>query len=410
MRVLVLSLHFAPETVSNAVVATELVEELVAHGHEVTVVAALPYHRGHRIEAGYRGRIWQVDHHGSARVFRTWLLLRGSKCDVGGRLLAYATFNLTSTAIGAVTGPHDVVITPSPPLTIGISGWLLARLWGARFIYNVQDIYPDAAVKLGLLRGRRTVQFFSALERFVYARADAVTVLSDDFRANLLAKGVPDRKVVVIPNGVDADFIQPLPRDNAFARQHGLRGSCVALYAGNVGLAQGMETLVDAAEHSTVPGLQVVIVGSGAAAQDTRERANGHGRVRFLPFEPRERVPELYASADLGVVLLRAGMGDTSVPSKLYTIMAAGKPVVASVDPGSATWRLVEEVGCGVCVPPGNPEALARAMDALWADEPRRRCLAERGRRYVEQHHDRHRVGDRYDALLRELRREMFTR
>ena len=140
MRVLLLTLHFAPDTVSNAVVVTELAEELAARGHRVTVVAALPYHQHHRIEPPYRGRLWQVDQHGTIRVFRTWLLLRGSKHDMGGRLLAYASFNLTSSIVAACTGPHDVVITPSPPLTIGFFGWVLARTWGCAAAHRLDGL------------------------------------------------------------------------------------------------------------------------------------------------------------------------------------------------------------------------------------------------------------------------------
>ncbi len=404
-RILILSLHFAPDTVSNAVVVTELAEELAKHGHAVTVVAALPYHQGHRIETGYAGRLWRKGRHAGIPVFRTWLLLRGGKRDVGGRFLAYGTYNLTSTLVAAFTGPYDVVLTPSPPLTIGVCGWLLARLWGARFVYNVQDIYPDAAVKLGLLRNPCTIRFFSWLERFVYARADAVTVLSEDFRRNLLAKGVPAGKIALIPNGVDTELVRPLPRENAFAREHGLADRFVALYAGNVGLAQGLETLVDAAGHLRSPDAHVTIVGNGAAREALEERArkSAQGRVSFLPFQPRERVPELYASSDVGIVILRPGMGDSSVPSKMYTIMAAGKPIVASVDAESEVARLIGQVGCGIAVPPGDPAALAGAIDAMRSDEKRAASMGTRGREYVVGHHSRQVVGDRYDGLVLEL-------
>ncbi len=404
-RLLLLSLHFAPDTVSNAVVVTEMAEELAARGDQVTVVAALPYHQGHQIEEGFRGRLFQRAQHGAVRVFRTWLLLRGGKQDVGGRFLAYGSFNLTSTLVAAFTGPYDVVITPSPPLTIGVCGWLLARLWGARFVYNVQDIYPDAAVKLGLLRGPGAIRFFSWLERFVYARADAIAVLGEDFRRNLLAKGVPSEKLVVIPNGVDTDFLRPLPRDNPFARQHRLVDRFVALYAGNVGLAQGLETLVDAAPFLSLPDVEVLFVGNGAARASLQERATAAGStiVRFLPFQPRELVPQVYASADVGVVVLRPGMGDTSVPSKLYSIMAAGKPVVASVDPDTEVWRLVQQVQCGLCVPAGDPASLAHAVESLRADPALARAMSERGRAHAEAHHSRRAVGDRYAALLTSL-------
>jgi colanic acid biosynthesis glycosyl transferase WcaI len=404
MRVLLLSLHFAPDTVSNALVATELAEELAARGHDVTVVAAMPYHQGHQIETGYRGQMWQRDWHGPIRVYRTWLLLRGAKGNVAGRFLAYGSFNLSSTLIAAWTGPQDVVITPSPPLTIGVCGWLLARRWGARFIYNVQDIYPDAAVRLGLLRSSRTIRFFTALERFVYAHADAVTVLSEGFRQNLLAKRVPEHKLVVIPNGVDTSFITPGPRDNAFAREHGLVDRFVALYAGNVGMAQGVETLLETAREPTVDAVDFLVVGSGAASDDLRAVAHEYPNLRCLPFQPRARVPDVYASADVGLVLLRAGLGHTSVPSKVYSIMAAAKPVAASVDPGSEVWQLVERAGCGECVPAGDAAALGRALEKLRSDQAYRETLGRRGRSYVERFHSRRVVGDRYDALLSNLR------
>jgi colanic acid biosynthesis glycosyl transferase WcaI len=401
MRVLLLTLHFAPDTVSNAVVVTELAEELAARGHQVTVVAAMPYHQHHRIEPGYCGRLWRVDQHGPIRVFRTWLLLRGSKQDVGGRFIAYGSFNLTSSIVAACTGPQDVVITPSPPLTIGLFGWLLARWWNAAFVYNVQDIYPDASRKLGLLKAPGALRFFSALERYVYEQADAVTVVSDDFRQNLLAKGVLDSKLQVIPNGVDTDFIRPGPKDNAFAREHDLVGKFVALYAGNIGMAQGIETLVETARLLGGGDERFLIVGDGAGAESARAAARDLSNVSYLPFQPRERLSELYASANVGLVLLRPGMARTSMPSKLYSIMAAGRPVVASVDVGSEAWRLVERVGCGMCVKAGDAGALALALDNV--QEEGYRAQGERGRRYVEQYHTRGAVGHAYDQLLAQL-------
>jgi colanic acid biosynthesis glycosyl transferase WcaI len=403
VRVLLLSLHFAPDTVSNAVVATELAEELAARGHRVSAVAALPYHQAHHIEAGFRGRLFQVGWHGPIRVYRTWLLLRGTKHDVRGRLLAYASFNLSSTLVAALTGPHEVVVTPSPPLTIGVCGWLLARLWNAPFVYNVQDIYPDAGVKLGLLRPPALVRFFSRLERFVYTHAEAVTVLSEDFRKNLLAKGVPEHKIVVIPNGVDVHFIRPGPRDNAFAREHALVDRFVVLYAGNVGLAQGIETLVEAAQLSTAA-TQFVVVGAGAGADLARRAASRLANLTYLPFQPRARVPDVYAAADVGVVLLRAGMGATSMPSKLYSIMAAGRPVVACVDRGSEVWQVVERVACGICVAAGDAAALAAAIEFLRREPSFARRLGERGRAYVEQYQSREVVGQGYDVLLSQVR------
>ena len=405
MRILVLSLHFAPDTVSNAVVVTDLAEELAARGHQVTVIAAVPYHQAHRIEPGFGRRVWQTDTHRGVRVRRTWLWLSGGKRQVGRRFLAYGSFNLTSTAAAFAAGRHDVVLTPSPPLTIGLSGWLLARWWRAAFIYNVQDIYPDAAVSLGLLRNKRLIRAFSWLERFVYGRANAISVISDDFRQNLLLKGVRESKIAVIPNPVDTDFVQPLPRINDFAKAHGLANSFVALYAGNIGLAQGLETLVEAAALTRAKDRKFVIVGNGAALTDVRALANARNATNllFMPFQSRASVPTLYASSDVGIVMLRKGLARTSTPSKLYTIMSAGRAAVAAVDPSSEVWRLVEAIGCGVCVPPEDPHALADALDKLAADPSNTRALGERGRAYVERVHTRRRVADQYEQLMCQL-------
>jgi len=371
------------------------------------VITALPYHQAHEIEEQYRGRLWRTDRRGSIKVIRTWLLVRGDKRDVGKRFVAYATFNVTSTLAALCIGRQDVVITPSPPLTIGLSGWLLAAFWRAAFIYNVQDIYPDAAIKLGLLRNACAVRFFEWLERFVYARADAVTVLSDDFKHNLLAKRVAADKVVLIPNPVDTEFLRPCERENNFAVRNDLVGRFVVLYAGNVGLAQGVETLVDATALVTIPGILVLVVGAGAELGQVRARAEAQlhdDRMRFLPFQPRDEVPLLYASADAAVVLLRVGMGNTSTPSKLFTIMAMGKPVIASVDRETEVWRLVESVGCGVCVPPDDPRALAEAIDALAAAPDRAQAMGAKGRAHAEQHYGRRGVGDQYHELVGKLR------
>jgi colanic acid biosynthesis glycosyl transferase WcaI len=405
VRVLLLTLCFAPDMVSNAVVATEIAEDLAAQGHAVTVVSAMPHHYGHGIYRGYRGRPWHASRHGSIKVYRTWLMVRGEKTNVSGRMVTFATFNLTSTVAALCTGPQDVVITLSPPLTIGLTGWMVAKLRDARFVYNVQDIYPDAAVSLGLIRNQSAIRFARGLERFVYDRADAVTVISEDFRQNLLRKGVPDSKIVLIPNGVDTVHIQPTARANEFSHKNGLDGKFVALYAGNVGLAQGLEVLVDAAAETKSANVLYLVVGSGAALESLRARARAARceNVRFLPFEPRERVAQVYGASEVGLVILRRGLGSTSLPSKLYTIMASGRAVVASVDPESETWRLVEAVGCGVCVPPGDPAALARAVEALEASPERARALGERGRDYVVSQCSRRVVGERYHRLVEVL-------
>ena len=240
MRLLLLTLYFTPDIGANAVIMTKLAEQISSLGHEVTVVTAFPHYGANRIWQDYRGKLVQRDGHGDVRVPRVYLYVPHHKSRLLGRVLNYVSFNVLSTIVGLLSGTQDVVLSPSPPLTIGLSAYLISRLRGIPYVYNVQDIHPDVAIRLGVLKNPRVIAFFKALERFVYAKAAAISVISEGFRRNLLAKGVPADKICVIPNFVDPGFVRPLPRHNGFSQTHDLDDRYVVLFAGNVGLSQGL--------------------------------------------------------------------------------------------------------------------------------------------------------------------------
>ena len=406
MRILLLTLYYAPDVGANAEVVTALAEGLADLGHELIVVTALPHYEHNRIDHAYRGKLVQREDAGAIRVVRTYLYVPQDKTRLLGRLLNYVSFNLLSTLVGLFAGRFDVVLAPSPPLTIGLSAYAISRLRGVPYVYNVQDIYPDVAVRLGVLQNARLIRFFRWMERLVYRGAAAVTVLSEGARRNLLDKGVPGHKVHVIPNHVDTDFVRPLPKDNTFARRHGLHERFVVLYAGNVGLSQGLGSALEGARLlADLPDVTLLIVGNGAAKAGLEAQAGemGLGNVVFLPFQPRGDLPEVYASADVCLVTLRRGLGAESVPSKAYTIMAAGRPMIASVDGEAETRRLIEASGCGLWVAPEDPAALAEAVRALHADAGARARYGANGRAYVTAHHTPEIVARQYDTLLRSI-------
>lgn len=407
MRILFLTLYFAPDRAANAVLMTGLAQELAGLGHEVTVVCAVPHYDSNRIWPDYRGKVWSRARHGEIDVFRTYLYVPRSKSGFRGRLLNYASFNILSTILGALRRGHDMVFAPSPPLTIGLSAYLIGRLRNIPYVYNVQDIYPDIAVRLGALRNQRAIRLFRRLEQFVYAHATAVSVLSEGFRQNLMRKGVPEDKIAVIPNFVDVDFMRPLPKEeSAFAVEHGLLEKFVVEYAGNVGLSQGLEVVIKAArELQAHPEIQFLIVGDGAAKDELRERARSAGvsNLSFLPFQPHSKLPQLYAAADLSLVTLRANIGSESVPSKTYTIMASSRPVLASVSEETETKHLVERAQCGLWVPPQDPHKLAGAVLRLYHDGELRERLGSNGREYVEIHHTPGVIARRYSTLLADV-------
>lgn len=403
MRILLLSLYFEPDLAANAVIMTKLAQELSRLGHQMTVVTAFPHYDTNRIWEIYRGTLVRGEERDDMRIYRVYLYVPRRKERILGRLLNYISFNFLSTVVGLLSGRHDVVLAPSPPLTIGLSAYVISRLRRIAFIYNVQDIYPDVAIRLGVLTNPRVIAFFKVLERFVYSKAAAVSVISEGFRRNLLAKGVPPEKVCVIPNFVDPSFVRELPRHNAFSREQSLDDHYVVLFAGNVGLSQGLESMLEAAHLlADKPDILFVIVGNGAAKAGLVKQAKemSLANVRFLPFQPHGRVPELYAASDLCLVPLRRGITQDSVPSKVYTIMAAGKPLVAAVDEESDTSQFVRETECGLLVPPEEPEALAEAISTLYQYRTLGESMGLKGRKRVQQEFTPQAAAQEYAALL----------
>jgi colanic acid biosynthesis glycosyl transferase WcaI len=274
-------------------------------------------------------------------------------------------------------------------------------------VFNIQDVFPDVAVELGAITNPRVIALASWLERFLYRRAAAVTVLSEDLRDNVAAKLGRHRpeRVHVIPNFVDTERIRPAPKENGYRDQYGLSGRTVVMYAGNVGMSQSLDLVVDAARrHRDRDDLVFVVNGGGSALEGLRRSAAGLDNLRFVEMQPRERLPEVLAAADLHLVPLRTGLARSSVPSKLYSILAAGRPVLASVDSGTEVASTLERAGAGVSVPPEDPDAFNEALDALLADPAGMERLGAAGREFVEGWVSPAAVGAAYEELFDSLR------
>jgi colanic acid biosynthesis glycosyl transferase WcaI len=406
MKILVVSLYYEPDQCQgNGPIVRALCEDWAAAGHEVTVVTSFPHYNCDAVWPEYRGRLWQRDRVGQVRVLRSYIHVAARKTGLA-RLLNYLSFNVSSTLAGSAAERPDVIFVMSPPLTIGLTAFVLGKLKGVPYCYNVQDIWPEAAVRLGMLKGERTIRFWERVEKFIYHHARRIFAISDEFSENLQDKGVPATQIEVIPNFVDTDFIRPLPRRNAFAAKHGLNDKFVVLYAGNVGLSQGLEVVLDAAELLRgQPDVLFQIVGAGSSKAELMAEAERRQlpNVRFLPLQAEADVPELYASCDVALIPLRRGLAQNSVPCKTYSIMSSARPYIASVDEGSNVWKLTERVDCGVCIPPEDAPALAEAVLQLRSNEKRRRLMGLNGRDYVELHFARDVVTQRYRQALEKL-------
>lgn len=407
-HVLILTLVYPPDGVSTAQIVGDLATDLHALGHDVTVVTTTP-HYNRDLEAEARqplfrwwGRIVQRSMHGRVPVYHTWMPAKSR--SVPARLAAWCLFHALSLIVGIIRVRRvDATIAPSPPLTIGAVAWLLGLWHRAPFIYNVQELYPDIAINLGAIRNPIAIRALFALERFVYTRASHVTVIADRMRTRLLDKGVDAAHVSVVPNFVDPDSMQSVPAPNTFTREYGLDDRFIVTYAGNMGPAQGLDALLDTARLlADQPAIVLVLVGGGTSweALATRARNEGLANVRMIEHQPYSRVPEIYGASHLSVVAQAASIGTDAVPSKVYRIMACGRPILAITEAGSDLATLVTESNAGFVVPQSDACALAAAIRRACSDKEGLQKMGARGRRYVITHYARARITSRYDELL----------
>jgi colanic acid biosynthesis glycosyl transferase WcaI len=407
-RVIVLCPHFAPDTAPTGVVMTRIVDELVALGNRVHVVTSLPWYREHAIEPEWRGDRVRRETTEWGSITRVDPFSGGDKSNLFRRAAGFVGFTwlagLEAMKVGGWFKRVDAVIAMSPPLTLGITGWLVARTKRAKSIFNVQDIFPDAAVETRAITNPTVIAAAKGLERLSYGLADVITVLSDDLRDNVAGKlpARQARKIHVIPNFVDTEAIRPGHRMTGYRAELGIGSEPVVLYAGNVGYSQSLDLVLHAARK--LPQVTFLVNGDGAARPSLEKAASGLDNVRFAGYIPPERLAELLATGDVHVVPLKAGLGRVSVPSKTYSIMAAGRPVVAAIDPGTAVPRILGESGGGISVPPDDGEAFTEAIRSVLADPFEALAMGERGRSWVENRASPQVVGAAYAALIESIR------
>jgi colanic acid biosynthesis glycosyl transferase WcaI len=407
--VVVLCPHFVPDNAPTGTVMTRIVGELVALGHRVHVVTALPWYRAHAIEAGWTGRLVRREVTDWGSITRVHPFPGDDKSNLLRRAIGFIGYSVLAGIQGLRTGGWfgraDAVIAMSPPLTLGITGRIVATLRRAPLIFNIQDVFPDAAIETGAITDRRVIRTASWLERISYRSADAVTVLSSDLADNVRAKLPRDltERVHEIPNFVDTEEIRPADRDTEYRHELGLGDAPVVLYAGNVGFSQSLDLMIDAAR--SLPDVRFLINGDGAARASLESAAAGISNIAFRGYIETERLPELLATGDIHVVPLKAGLARVSVPSKTYSSMAAGRPVLAAIDADTAVPQILDDSGGGVAVPPDDSDAFVAMLSALLADPDRAASMGDAGRRWVVAHASPAAVGAAYDELIGTLRR-----
>ncbi|MHB0877599.1 MAG: glycosyltransferase family 4 protein [Anaerolineae bacterium] len=402
MRVLILSQYYDPEPVQKP---GELARELSKRGHQVSVLTGWPNYPSGRLYPGYKLAAFRRETVDGVPVLRAYELpYHGRK--VIGRLANYVSFMLSACAAALLVPCADVMYVWHPPLTIGVAAAVIALLRRIPFVYDVQDIWPESAVLAGVLSDGPMVKVMSTLEHFVYRRAAHILVVTEGARANLIEKGVPADKVSVMAHWVDEALFTAEHGDgrDAIRESLGWQAHFVIVFAGNIGLVQGLDTVVDAASRLT-PGTPVLvsIVGDGADRERLQRRVHELGlerRVRFIDRQPLDRMPALFAAADALLVHLRkAKLSHYVIPTKTLAYLAACRPVLMAMDGAAAD--MVAEAGAGVIVEPENADALARAMEALASMAPvEREAMGRSGREYLVSRLSKERVIPSYERVL----------
>jgi colanic acid biosynthesis glycosyl transferase WcaI len=415
VNLLVICPHFDPDVAPTGVVMSRIAHELIARGHRLHVVTSLPWYQHHAIDPGWEGQLVRTERTEWGCISRVHPFPT-DKRNIPARALAFGGFTALATIVGTFSRVRpDAVLAMSPPLTLGLAGRMVATARRVPLVFNIQDVFPDVAIELGLLTGKRVIRGARALERASYRMSDAITVLSDDLAANVRAKitiglegeraELQAAKVRVIPNFVDTNAIRPAAQENSYRKDYGLIGKTVVMYAGNVGFSQSLDLVLDAARsfEASRPDVVFVINGGGSARPGLEREAANLSNLRFIDMQPIERLPEVLAAGDLHVVPLRASLAWSSVPSKLYSILAAGRPILASVDAGTEVERTIERAGAGIAVPPDSPAEFCAALAELLDDRERSERMGASGRLFVERWASPAAVGESYENLFAEL-------
>ena len=394
-RLLVLNQYYWPGIEATAQLLTELCEAL-AEDMDVTVVTGVLHaHENEPRRTRHNGV--EIDRVASTSFERSRILARAAN---------YASF-LTSALARGLRGPRpDVVLCMTDPPVVADVALAVARRFRAPLIVISQDVFPEIAVELKRLESPIVVSLLRGLVRLYLRRADRIVAIGDTMRQRLEVKGAKPDRLRVIPNWVDTSRLTPLGRSNSWARNNDLESKFVVMHSGNVGHAQDLDSLVRAATFlRDLDELRVMIIGTGARHAELIALAKRLevDQVRFLYYQPRHVLPKSLSSADIHVVGLAPGLAGYVVPSRLYGILAVSRPVIAAADPESETAQVVGRIGCGIVVPPGRPELLARAIRDAHDGRYDLEAMGARGREWVEREADRSVAVRRYRDLLREL-------
>ena len=408
MHILFYTMNWYPFQGSIQPIYGAVLKHLKEKGYEITILTSIPYFLNGREDrwSSYRGKFFVTEYWEGIKVIRIFvlsprLLRRFTK---GIRVFNFISFIINSLIRALFVSKPDIIMTVShPPLFIGINSWIISRLKKCKYIYCLEDIYPDILCDLKIIRKRMVFNILKKLELFTYKTAAKICVLSSAMAQNLMDKNVPSEKIRLIPHFADTDLISPLPRNNNFSKQTGLDGKFVVLLPGSISYRYGIDIIFESAmilrDNEEIVFL---FIDRGELREQLKQKATSEKlkNIQFLPFQPSEMFPYVLASSDVCLVSLDKNFASYSVPSKLYNIMASARAVLAIAEKDSEVARIVIAANCGIVVPPNDPQILAQKIHKLTSDKQGRNKMGQKGYNFVWKNYDKNIICRKYDELI----------
>ncbi len=413
VKILYVSQYFPPEMGAPAARAAELAQHWANAGHEVSILTGFPNHPTGVVPAEWRSRLRRLTFHekvGSVDVYRTWLWPLPNR-KAHERMRNYASFCVSSALRGMTLPRPDVIIATSPQLLVGLAGWWLAFARRIPFVFEVRDLWPESLAAVGVGDENSALhRSLSAIANFLYRRADHIVVVTPAFKDFLIQnRQVPAEKISVVENGVETDLFSPAlaAANRALRLELNVDEKFLVCYVGTMGMAHGLETLLDAAARLQTqnPAVLFLLIGEGAEKDRIKALAQSRGlaNIRFLDQQPREKIPAFISASDACAVLLRrTEVFKTVIPTKMLEFMSCSRPVILGVD-GQAR-KIVEEAEAGIVIEPENSIALVEAIQRLADNRDLGQQLGARGREYIVRHFSRSQTAEAYIHVLDALR------
>ncbi len=408
MKILYLQAYYTPEIVASSYLTNDIIDGMIKAGHTVDLYVPTPTRGIDRsVRKQYIHKKKEVLYDGKLTVHR--VSLYNESMNTVGRMIRYLIMNVQF-IFKSLSSDADILFCESTPPTQGMMAGIIKSIKKMPYVYNLQDIFPDSLINTGLSHDDSLAwKIGRKIEDFSYDKADKIIAISDDFKNNILKKGVPEEKIVVVPNWGDMQGVTVVDRkDNLLFKRYNLDENLFYIsYSGNIGYTQNTDMLLDCAKNlaSELPDLRFLLIGDGAAKADVEKRIVSEGikNVILIPYQPYEDIAHVFSVGDVGLIISKQGIGSNSVPSKTWGYMAAERPILASFDLDSDLCRLINKVGCGVTCEANDCDALADGIRTLYNNRKKYAEVGIYGRKYLVEELDRDKCVGVYIKTLEDV-------